>query len=205
MDSGFQSKKESHLLHPYRPDFDFECGIDEAGRGCGAGPVFAAAVVLPTDYYHPLLNDSKLINSNTRMILRQHIMEHALDYGIGMASVTEIDKINILQATFLAMHRAIKATHIRPGIYLIDGNRFKAPKKMNYETVIGGDSKVASIAAASILAKTTRDAYMEKLHLKFPIYHWDQNKGYLTAQHRTICREAGITIHHRKSFRLYTE
>lgn len=202
MDSVSQIKKAVSLLHPYRSEFGSECGIDEAGRGCGAGPVVAAAVILPAGYFHPLLNDSKQITADTRQLLREHILTHALDYGIGMASVREIDRINILQATFLAMQRAMKAMHRQAEIYLIDGNRFKCRRKINYETVIDGDAKVASIAAASILAKTERDAYMQKLHQRYPHYKWDQNKGYLTAWHRQICRDRGLTVHHRRSFRI---
>lgn len=188
------------LLHPYQRKYKLECGIDEAGRGCGAGPVVAAAVILPKSYYHPLLNDSKQVKTEHRALLREHILEHAIYHSIGVASVAEIDEYNILQATFMAMNRAIENNKGRVSIYLIDGNRFRNDHQIDYRTIIDGDAKIAAIAAASILAKTHRDAIMEELHLAYPAYHWHQNKGYLTKHHISTCREVGLCEHHRKSF-----
>jgi ribonuclease HII len=179
-----------------------EAGVDEAGRGCLSGPVVAAAVILPADFSHPLLNDSKKLTEAQRMILRPLIIESCVDYAIGIASVAEIDKINILQASFLAMHRAISKLKKRPELLLIDGNRFKPYKKLKHVTIIGGDGKFKAIAAASILAKTERDLMMEKLHKKFPQYNWKQNKGYGTLAHRDAIRNHGISLHHRRTFRL---
>jgi len=194
-----------NLLHPYQRKYKWECGIDEAGRGCGAGPVVAAAVILPKSYFHPLLNDSKLVKAEHRALLRDHIVEHAIYHSIGIASVEEIDQYNILQSTFLAMNRAIESNKNRVCIYLIDGNRFRNDHQINYRTVIGGDGRIAAIAAASILAKTYRDALMEELHIAHPAYHWHQNKGYLTRHHLATCREVGLCEHHRKSFNFMKE
>lgn len=179
-----------------------EAGLDEAGRGCLAGPVVAAAVILPPEFDHPLLNDSKKMTHANRMQLRKLIMEQALDFGIGLASVEEIDSINILNASFLAMHRALEKLKLMPELLLIDGNRFRTQLKTPYVCIIGGDAKYRSIAAASILAKTERDLLMEKLNTEYPVYNWKQNKGYPTAQHKQSIVLHGITIHHRKSFNM---
>jgi ribonuclease HII len=179
-----------------------EAGVDEAGRGCLAGPVVAAAVILPVDFHHPLLFDSKQVKEKDRNTLRLEIEEQALAWAVGMASVDEIDSINILQATYLAMHRAIAKLQLKPEFLAIDGNRFKAYPEINHETIIGGDAKYAHIAAASILAKTHRDEYMLELHNSFPEFGWDSNKGYGTAKHVAALRHCGPTTHHRKSFTL---
>jgi ribonuclease HII len=182
-----------------------EAGVDEAGRGCLAGPVVAAAVILPEGYDLPLLNDSKQVKEAQREVLREHIMRDALAFGIGLGSVEEIDRVNILQATYLAMHRAIEALHMVPSKLLIDGNRFKPYPQVAHQTVIGGDAKHVSIAAASILAKTERDRIMLALHKNYPNYQWNRNKGYGTQVHRNAMKEFGQTVHHRKSFRLKSE
>jgi ribonuclease HII len=179
-----------------------EAGVDEAGRGCLAGPVVAAAVILPVDFHHPLLFDSKQVKEKDRNTLRLAIEEQALAWAVGMASVDEIDSINILQATYLAMHRAIAKLQLKPEFLVIDGNRFKAYPEINHETIIGGDAKYAHIAAASILAKTHRDEHMLELHNSFPEFGWDSNKGYGTAKHVAALRNYGQTTHHRKSFTL---
>lgn len=194
------SQAGKNLLNPYFNDELAECGIDEAGRGCGAGPVVAAAVILPTHFYHPLLNDSKKLNAAQRSLLEIEIRAKAIEFAIGIADVDEIDNINILQATFLAMHRAIDALQKPVDCYLIDGNRFRSHRDIQYHTIIGGDGKVACIAAASILAKTYRDRLMSDLHAEYPDYHWQKNKGYLTKQHRDACAKHGLTPHHRTSF-----
>ncbi len=180
----------------------FEAGCDEAGRGCLAGPVYAAAVILPSNFYHELLNDSKQVKENDRNTLRKIIEEQALYWAVGIVSNEEIDEINILNASFLAMHRAIDKLKKKPKQLLIDGNRFNPYKKIKHQCIIGGDAIYLSIAAASILAKTHRDEYMQKLHLKHPQYDWQNNKGYPTAKHRQAILNHGITEHHRKSFRL---
>ena len=177
-------------------------GVDEAGRGPLAGPVVAAAVILPKGIQIEGLDDSKKLSEKKRMELRIQILETALAWGIGFASPKEIDKINILQATYLAMHRAIEKLNPIPEFLLIDGNRFKAYKDLPYSCEIKGDGRFYSIAAASILAKTERDMEMVKLHKKFPLYGWNKNKGYPTIQHRTALMEQGPSPHHRKSFKV---
>ncbi len=179
-----------------------EAGCDEAGRGCLCGPVFAAAVILPQDFKNSILNDSKKLSDLQRKKLRPVIEEFALAWAVGIVSAAEIDKINILQASFLAMHRAIAQLKIIPEHLLIDGNRFTQFGSVPHTTVIEGDGKYLNIAAASILAKTYRDDYMDNLHEKYPAYHWIKNKGYGTKQHRAAIMEFGITKHHRKTFRL---
>lgn len=179
-----------------------EAGCDEAGRGCLCGPVFAAAVILPQDFKNSILNDSKKLSDLQRKKLRPVIEESALAWAVGIVSAAEIDKINILQASFLAMHRAIAQLKIIPEHLLIDGNRFTQFGSVPHTTVIEGDGKYLNIAAASILAKTYRDDYMDNLHEKYPAYHWIKNKGYGTKQHRAAIMEFGITKHHRKTFRL---
>lgn len=182
-----------------------EAGCDEAGRGCLAGPVFAAAVILPADFYHPLLNDSKQVPEQHRNELRAYIEVHATAWAVGMVDHKEIDKINILKASFKAMHKAIKALSQKPGLLLIDGNRFIPYRGVAHQCVIKGDSIYASIAAASILAKTHRDAYMLELHEKHPHYGWNENKGYGTLYHRKQIAEKGISPYHRKSFSMGPE
>ncbi len=179
-----------------------EAGVDEAGRGCLAGPVVAAAVILPIDFYHPLLNDSKQVKEKSREELSIIIKEEAIGWAIGLATAEEIDKINILQATYLAMHRAIKNLNTTPEHLIIDGNRFKAYLNIPHTTIIKGDGKYTSIAAASILAKTTRDNYMREFHLKYPTYNWIKNKGYGTLEHRILMEKHGLCELHRKSFKL---
>lgn len=177
-----------------------EAGCDEAGRGCLAGPVVAAAVILKQGFDHPLLNDSKKLSEKKREVLREMIMSEAEDWAIGIASVEEIDEINILQASFLAMHRAISKLRSEPALLLIDGNRFKPYKSIDYQCVIGGDAKYQSIAAASILAKTSRDRIMNELDKAYPAYDWKKNKGYPTAFHRETIRQIGRCEWHRMSF-----
>jgi ribonuclease HII len=189
-------------LEAYLDDKLLEAGCDEAGRGCLAGPVFAAAVILPKSFHHPLLNDSKQLSEADRYALRPIIEKEALAYAVAEVSSDEIDKINILNASFLAMHRAIAQLKITPELLLIDGNRFKPYQKIRHECIIKGDGKYASIAAASVLAKTYRDDLMVKLHDSFPQYAWKENKGYGTAQHREAIEKHGATEHHRKSFQL---
>ncbi len=181
-----------------------EAGVDEAGRGCLAGPVVAAAVILPVDFHHPLLFDSKQVKEKVRNELRLIIEKEAITWAVGMASVEEIDTVNILQATYLAMHRAIEKLEVSPVLLAIDGNRFKAYPEINHETIIGGDAKYAHIAAASILAKTHRDEHMFALHNSFPEFGWESNKGYGTARHIKALTQFGQTMHHRKSFTLKT-
>lgn len=182
-----------------------EVGTDEAGRGCLSGPVVAAAVILPNDFSHPLLNDSKQLSEKQRKELRPYIETHALATSVAYVYQEKIDEINILQASILAMHLAIDELSIQPEFIIVDGNKFKSYKEISHKTIVKGDAKFMSIAAASILAKTYRDDYMEKLHLDFPEYYWSKNKGYPTKQHRDAIREFGITKHHRKSFRLLPE
>ncbi|PKP43499.1 MAG: ribonuclease HII [Bacteroidetes bacterium HGW-Bacteroidetes-12] len=179
-----------------------EAGCDEAGRGCLAGPVFAAAVVLPKNYKNKLLNDSKQLSEKKRNLLRIEIERDALCYAIGIVDNLEIDEINVLNASFLAMHRAIKQLSSTPELLLIDGNRFKSYPKIPHECIIKGDGKFMSIAAASILAKTYRDEFVQKMHNEFPDYNWNKNKAYPTKAHRNAIREFGTTPYHRMSFRL---
>jgi ribonuclease HII len=189
------------LLPKFQTDV-LEAGVDEAGRGCLAGPVVAAAVILPDDFYHPLLNDSKKMTEKNRELLQDVIKNEALAYCIAEASAEEIDQINILQATFLAMHRAIEGLKLKPGFLLIDGNRFKVYKEVPHQTIVEGDGKFLHIAAASVLAKTHRDSLMKMLHTKFEIYGWDKNKGYGTEIHRKAIETVGISCYHRKTFTL---
>jgi ribonuclease HII len=177
-------------------------GCDEAGRGCLAGPVVAAAVILPDDFYHPILNDSKQISEKSREKLRVIIEKSALSWAVAFVSPQKIDEINILNASILAMHEALSSLKLQPEAILVDGNRFKPYRDLPYQCVVKGDSKYANIAAASILAKTHRDEYMLQLHNEFPIYGWDRNKAYPTKLHRTAIELNGITPYHRKTFRL---
>lgn len=193
------------MLLPHLHPNTTEAGCDEAGRGCLAGAVFAAAVILPPDFYNEDLNDSKQLSEKKRYELRPVIEEEALAWAIGIVSPEEIDKINILKASFLAMHRAIEKLSIKPEHLLIDGNRFTPYPEIQHTTVIKGDGKYLSIAAASILAKTYRDDYMEELGKSYPMYGWKQNKGYPTKAHRLAIRQFGISPFHRKTFTLLPE
>lgn len=182
-----------------------EAGCDEAGRGCFAGPVFAAAVILPADFFHPELNDSKLVAPAIREKLRIFIESSAVSFAVALADHTEIDRTNILKASFRAMHRAIGQLSVKPGLLLIDGNRFTRYPNIPHRCIVKGDSIYAAIAAASILAKTYRDAYMLKLHDQFPHYNWKENKGYGTQAHREAIRRYGLCKYHRKSFKILPE
>ena len=190
------------MLKSYHTEGLIEAGCDEAGRGCLAGPVVASAVILPRDFQNKLLNDSKKLSEKQRLSLRPIIEKQALFWGIGIVTPQEIDKINILNASFLGMHRAIEQLKQKPEQLLIDGNRFNPYKDIPHHCIIKGDSKYLSIAAASILAKTYRDDIMKKLDLEFDSYAWKKNKGYPTTAHRKAIQEKGITTHHRKSFQL---
>lgn len=182
-----------------------EAGCDEAGRGCLAGPVVASAVILPKEYTHPMLNDSKKLSAENRNKIREEIENDAIDFSIGTASNEEIDEINILNASFLAMHRAISKLTARPELLLIDGNRFTPYNNIPHECIVKGDAMFLSIAAASIIAKTHRDQIMEELAIKYPHYGWECNKGYPTKKHRDSIRKYGSSCFHRKSFRLLDE
>lgn len=179
-----------------------EAGCDEAGRGCLAGPVVAGAVILKTGSDFPELNDSKKLTEKKRMELREVIMREALSYGIGIVTAEEIDEINILNASFLAMHRALDQLTVRPEFLLIDGNRFNPYRDLKHVCVVGGDAKYQSIAAASILAKTTRDMMMVEYDAQFPMYHWKKNKGYPTLEHKQAIADFGICDLHRKTFNM---
>jgi ribonuclease HII len=180
-----------------------EAGVDEAGRGCYAGPVVAAAVMLPKGFYHSQLNDSKQLKPAQRYALRTVIEKEAISWSYAIIPVEDIDRVNILQATYLAMHKAVNQLKTQPGLLLIDGNRFKPYTGIPHQCFVGGDGRFASIAAASILAKTYRDDYMKVLHEQFPHYGWDKNKGYGTAVHRKAIEENGLCLHHRKSFAIW--
>jgi len=197
-----EESQQKELLQAYYSETMIEAGCDEAGRGCYAGPVFAAAVILPKNFYHPLLNDSKQLKESIRDELKVYIEKNAINYAVAKVDVEEIDEINILNASFKAMHLAIDKLSRVPEQLLIDGNRFKPYKKIPHHCIIKGDGKYASIAAASILAKTSRDAYMKQLHKKFPQYGWQKNKGYGTLEHRTAIEQHGLCTHHRKSFNI---
>lgn len=179
-----------------------ECGCDEAGRGCLAGSVFAGAVILPSDYSNEMLNDSKQLTERRRYLLREQIEHDAVAWAIGVVTAEEIDHINILNASILAMHRAIDTLNVRPEAVIVDGNRFKPYHDLPYTTIVKGDGKYLSIAAASILAKTYRDDEMNRLADSYPQYDWKSNKGYPTKKHREAIRQYGITPYHRKSFQL---
>ncbi len=189
------------LLNHYNEKPLTEAGCDEAGRGCLAGPVFAAAVILPVDFENELLNDSKKLSEKNRNLLRKIIEKDALCWAVASVSPEKIDEINILNASILAMHRAIAQLNQKPDFLLIDGNRFKEYEDIPHATIIKGDGKYMSIAAASILAKTHRDAHMRKLHNEFPYYGWDHNKGYPTLQHKLAIQAHGSSVYHRKTFR----
>lgn len=189
-------------LLPFLNETLTEAGCDEAGRGCLAGPVVAAAVILPKDFSHEWLNDSKQLSEKKRELLRPIIEENAIDYAVSMIFEEEIDKINILNASIKAMHEAVSKLTNQPEFLLIDGNRFKQYGSIPHQCIIKGDGKYLNIAAASILAKTYRDEYMEKIHKEFPQYQWNKNKGYPTKDHRKAIKETGACIHHRNSFTL---
>lgn len=182
-----------------------EAGCDEAGRGCLAGPVVAAAVILPKDFEHEMLNDSKQLSESQRDLLRPIVEKEALAWAVAFVDPKEIDRRNILQASFLAMHLAIQQLKVQPGLLLIDGNRFAKYPGIPHQCFVKGDGRFLSIAAASVLAKTHRDAYMKELANQFPQYHWEENKGYPTPAHRAAIRQFGPTPFHRKSFRLLPE
>ena len=190
------------FLLPFHHPTLLEAGCDEAGRGCLAGPVFAAAVILPKKFEHPLLNDSKQLSENHRNMLRKVIEKEALAWAVAEVSAAEIDQINILKASFLAMHRALDALKLRPEMLLIDGNRFYPYPNTPHCCVVKGDGKYAAIAAASVLAKTWRDEAMQRLHQEFPYYKWTENKGYPTQAHRKAIREHGVSPWHRLTFQL---
>lgn len=193
-----------NILQPYLTSSD-EAGTDEAGRGCLAGPVTAAAVILPTDFKHQTLTDSKQLTEQKRESLRPIIEVNAVSFGVAHVFSDTIDQINILNASILAMHRALDLLESRPGYIIVDGNRFKPYKNISHRCIIKGDSKFLSIAAASILAKTYRDAYMQQIHEEYPMYNWSKNKGYPTIEHRQAIRTYGLTKYHRKSFRQLPE
>lgn len=191
--------------HPLLPHYYKECieaGCDEAGRGCLAGSVYAAAVILPADYDNPDLNDSKQMSHSRRYALRQQIMDDAVAWAVGVVTPEEIDQINILNASILAMHRALDQLGVRPEAVIVDGNRFKPYGDLPYTTIVKGDGKYQAIAAASILAKTFRDDYMDALDDECPQYGWRRNKGYPTREHREAIRQHGITPYHRRSYNL---
>lgn len=179
-----------------------EAGCDEAGRGCLAGPVVAAAVILPSDFYNPILNDSKKLSESQRNKLRPIIETEAISWGVGVVTNQEVDEINVLNASYLAMHRAIEKMSVVPEHLIIDGNRFKEYKEISHDCIVKGDGKYFSIAAASVLAKTYRDDFMKEIALKHPQYDWDKNKGYPTKAHRAAIKEFGTTAHHRMTFKL---
>ena len=196
-----KSVSSNHLLPHYYSNL-IEAGCDEAGRGCLAGSVYAAAVILPIDYDNPLLNDSKKLTENRRKVLRDQIVRDAVAWAVGVVTPEEIDKINILNASFLAMHRALDQLAVRPEAVIVDGNRFNPYHDLPYTTIVKGDGKYQSIAAASILAKTFRDEYMDSLANEYPYYDWQKNKGYPTKAHREGIRDHGPSPYHRMSYNL---
>ena len=193
------------MLAPYLHKNLTEAGLDEAGRGCYAGPVFAAAVILPKDFHHPFLNDSKQLSEKQRNLLRPVIEKESIAFAVASVDNDAIDKINILQASFTAMHLSVHQLKVKPEFLLIDGNRFRAYANISHQCIVKGDGKYAAIAAASILAKTYRDEFMQQLHTSFPQYGWDKNKGYGTAIHRKAIEDFGLCSYHRKSFNIFSE
>jgi len=185
--------------------FSLEVGADEAGRGCLSGPVVAAAVILPKGFKHPFLNDSKQISEKKRKELRPFIEENALSFGVSFIHQEEVDELNVLQASITAMQRSIAKLNVEPEFIIIDGNKFKPYNEIPYKTIVKGDAKFMSIAAASVLAKTYRDEYMEGIHNEFPEYNWKKNKGYPTKEHREAIRKFGSNKYHRKTFKLLPE
>jgi len=190
------------MLESNYSGFELEAGTDEAGRGCLSGPVVAAAVILPPDFHHEFLNDSKQISEAKRKILKPIIEKEALAFGVSFIHNEEVDELNVLQASLTGMHRSIDQMSIVPEFIIVDGNKFKPYKEIPYKAIVKGDAKFKSIAAASVLAKTYRDEFMEKIHEEFPIYNWKKNKGYPTKEHRAGIVKAGATKYHRKSFKL---
>ena len=190
------------LQNQYRNGF--EAGTDEAGRGCLAGPVVAAAVLLPENFNEPMIKDSKKLNEKQRVFLEKIIKKKALSYSISICSPKVIDKINILNASIKAMHKSISKLLIQPSHIIVDGNYFKPFKKIPYKCIVKGDNKYANIAAASILAKNYRDKFMIKISKEFPAYKWEKNKGYPTKEHRDLIKKNGVCVHHRKTFKLYS-
>ena len=182
--------------------FELEVGTDEAGRGCLSGPVVAAAVILPPDFHHELLNDSKQISESKRKLLRPIIEQEALAFGVSFVHNAEVDELNVLQASLTGMHRSIDQLSVIPEFIIVDGNKFKPYKNIPFETIVKGDAKYKSIAAASVLAKTYRDDFMETIHNEFPQYNWKKNKGYPTQEHRAAIVQSGATKYHRTSFKL---
>lgn len=193
------------MLKQYQREGVIEAGCDEAGRGCLAGDVYAAAVILPPDFTNELLNDSKQLNESQRYQLREVIEQEAIAWAVGIVTAEEIDKINILRASILAMHRAVDSLKVRPEHLLIDGNKFNPYPGITHNTVVKGDATYMSIAAASILAKTYRDDYMQRIAKEYPMYDWQSNKGYPTAKHRAAIREYGTSPYHRMTFNLLGE
>ena len=193
------------MLKAKHTNYKFECGLDEAGRGCLAGPVTAAAVILKPNFKHELIDDSKKLTKIKREELSKIIIKNSIDYSIEFVYPRKIDEINILNASILAMHKCISKLKIKPEFLIVDGNRFKKYKNIKHKTIVKGDSKYLSIASASILAKYSRDIYMEKISKKFPDYFWHKNKGYPTKEHKEAIIRFGITNHHRKSFKLFDE
>jgi ribonuclease HII len=191
------------MLLPFFHNKFCEAGVDEAGRGCFAGPVFAAAVILPKDFHHPVLNDSKQLTKEERDLLRPIIEKESISYAVAKIGNEEIDQINILQASYKAMHLALNKLKTKPQLLLVDGNRFKRYKHLPHQCIIKGDGMYTSIAAASVLAKTYRDAYMQSLHKKFKMYAWKTNKGYGTPEHRSAIEQHGLCQYHRKSFNIF--
>ena len=185
--------------------FPLEAGTDEAGRGCLSGPVVAAAIILPQNFSHPLLNDSKQLSEKKRNLLRPIIEKESVAFAVSFVWPEEIDRINILQSSIKAMHKSIIELRQQPEFIIVDGNKFNPFHNIPHQTIVKGDSKYLSIAAASVLAKTYRDKYMEKIHEEFPVYNWKQNKGYPTKEHREAIRNFGATKYHRKSFKLLPE
>lgn len=188
------------MLFPFLQEYELEAGCDEAGRGCLAGPVCAAAVILPFDFYHPLLHDSKTLDEQTRYLLRPVIEQASIAFSVAFVDHATIDRINILQASFQAMHEAVANLSLKPSWLLIDGNRFKAYNNIPHTCVVKGDGRFMSIAAASVLAKTYRDDFMQTLHQEYPHYRWQENKGYPTTYHRQAIQQFGLTKYHRKTF-----
>lgn len=190
------------MLQPFLDKYKTEAGLDEAGRGCYAGPVFAAAVILPKDFHHPLLNDSKQLNEKTRDLLRPVIEKESIAFAVASVCNNDIDRINILQASFKAMHLSIAQLSLLPEQLLIDGNRFKPYEQLPHHCIVKGDGIYTSIAAASVLAKTYRDEYMQQLHQEYNCYGWNNNKGYGTLEHRKAIEQNGLCQYHRKSFNI---
>jgi ribonuclease HII len=196
-------KKIQDLLLPFFHNKFIEAGVDEAGRGCYAGPVYAAAVILPKTFYHPLLNDSKELTREERNTLRPVIEKESISFSVASVTNIEIDRINILQASFKAMHLALNTLEKIPELLLVDGNRFKPYKQIPHQCIIKGDGTYSSIAAASVLAKCYRDDYMEVLHEEYSMYYWNKNKGYGTREHRVAIEIHGLCPYHRKSFNIW--